>query len=101
MLFRGAGGVEVTTPRTSILPYVGNTVVGRYRFTSSDFIGEPGAGAAFTGLVAFRPTASAVFELAVDPSNAGFIDVLVTIGGVATNLAVGQGFALSLVVRDS
>lgn len=98
-LSRGAGGIEVTTPRTSVLPYLNNAVVGRYRFTSSDFVGETGT--AFTGLLMLRPTATAAFEVAIDPSNAGFIDVLVTVGGVATNLAVGQGFSLSMVVRDS
>lgn len=98
-VLRGAGGVAVTTPRTSILPYVGNTVAGRYRFTQSEFITS---GTAWLGVTLLRDPATAVFEVSIDPlSDPDFVDVWVTVAGVATNLAVGQGFAFSLAVRDS
>ena len=99
VLFVG-GNLQIIADRPDILPFVDNSVVGRYRFATTPFVGDSTRSA---GNSILRDPLTAVFGVSLDffTSNA-FIDIWVTDAlGVPVNLVNNQGFTFSLLIRDS
>ena len=97
MLF--ATTLQIVTGRTDILPFVDNSVVGRYRFAQTPFLTDQSSA---LGVTLLRDPLTPVFAVSADVGGGSFVDFWVTdLLGVPVNLVNGQGFNFGLIIRDS
>lgn len=91
----------ILTPRTDIFPFIGRTGVGIYKFAVSGFLNETRA----LGIIKLNTDGLPLFDVFFDPftsAPSNEIDVRVYDAlGAPVDLVQGQGFNLSMLVRDS
>lgn len=92
----------ILTPRTDILPFIGRTGVGIYKFAVSGFLNEQTRA---LGIIKLNTDGLPLFDVFFDPftsTPSNEIDVRVYDAlGAPVDLVQGQGFNLSMLVRDS
>lgn len=92
----------ILTPRPDILPFLGRTGVGIYKFAVSGFLNEQTRA---LGIIKLNTDGLPLFDVFFDPftsTPSNEIDVRVYDAlGAPVDLVQGQGFNLSVLVRDS
>lgn len=90
----------IQTPRADILPFIGRTAVGVYAFEITPYLTDQ---TRWIGISCVAPAGTPPFLVFVDPTTDPTQMRFLTydLAGAPVDLVQGQGFALSIAVRDS